>query len=556
MSDPLFTPEAQLMLEKDDKAGMETFCETLHPATVADALTDSFAVDEVWRFLRTTSIKNQAAIFAYFPLEWQLRMVEGAGKEQMANVIEEMAHDDRADLLRRLPGPVRENLLRLVDEADRRDIAKLSQYPENTAGALMTTDYAWLPGNITVEEALDRLRLQAPDKETIYYVYLVDAADWEQRRLVGVVSLRDLIMASRRAILSDLMEKDVQAVHDMDDREKVAHDFGEYDLLAMPVIDAEGRLVGIITSDDVFDVMVSEATEDVHRMGGVGTLEEGYLQTSFLKLWRSRAFWLSLLFGAELFTFTALSHFEDAIAEVVVLSLFVPLCISTGGNSGSQAATLITRALALGEISGRDWLRVFRHEIAMGVVLGATLGVIGFVRASLTPESVRSSSPPRRETFSVTVPRGEDLVIEREKVRAWYAVFSEPKLQVRVRFPAGLPQTIVSANSVKIDLPEEEDLPPPVKSSDGKSLVYTFPAKCTIEKPPVPRFRLAWVIALAVAGICLWGTLMGSMLPLLFKRFGIDPAFASSPFVATFVDVTGIVIYFNIARVILSQVLT
>jgi magnesium transporter len=362
-------------------------------------------------------------------------------------------------------------------------------------------------------------------------------------------------MAPRRAILSDLMETHVESVHDTDDREKVAHVFGEYDLLAMPVVDGEGRLVGIITSDDVFDVMVSEATEDVHRMGGVAPLEQSYLQTSFLKLWRSRAFWLSLLFGAELFTFTALSHFEDAIAEVVVLSLFVPLCISTGGNSGSQAATLITRALALGEVSGRDWLRVFRHEIAMGVVLGATLGVIGFVRASFTPESVRSSSPPRREAFTVSVPAGKELKVEREKTRPWYAIFSDPKLQVRVHLPAGQPQTMASGEAVKIDLPEEEDLPAPTKTSDGKSLVYEFPPKCTLAKPPVPRFRLAWVIALAVAAICLWGTLMGSMLPLIFKRFGIDPAFASSPFVATFVDVTGIVIYFSIAKAILWQTL-
>jgi magnesium transporter len=362
-------------------------------------------------------------------------------------------------------------------------------------------------------------------------------------------------MAPRRAILSDLMETHVESVHDTDDREKVAHVFGEYDLLAMPVVDGDGRLVGIITSDDVFDVMVSEATEDVHRMGGVAPLEQSYLQTSFLKLWRSRAFWLSLLFGAELFTFTALSHFEDAIAEVVVLSLFVPLCISTGGNSGSQAATLITRALALGEVTGRDWLRVFRHEIAMGIVLGATLGVIGFVRASFTPESVRSSSPPRREAFTVTVPVGQELKVERDKTRPWYAIFSDPKLQVRVQIPAGQPQTMASDIAVKIDLPEEEDLPAPTKTSDGKSLVYEFPPKCTIEKPPVPRFRLAWVIALAVAAICLWGTLMGSMLPLIFKRFGIDPAFASSPFVATFVDVTGIVIYFSIAKAILWQTL-
>jgi magnesium transporter len=527
---------------------MGTFCETLHPTTVAETLTDSFSVEDVWRFLHSTSIPIQAAIFEYFPLEWQVKMVAGTGRQEMARLIEQMSADDRANLLRKLPPAVGESLLRLVDEADRRDIATLANYPENTAGALMTTDYAWLSANITVEEALERLRLQAPDKETIYYVYVVD----ESRRLRGVVSLRDLIMAPRRSQLHEVMHTQVVAIHDRDDREKAAQVFSEYDLLAMPVVDSENRLVGIITSDDILDVVVSEATEDVHRMGGVGPLEESYLETSFFRLWRNRAFWLSCLFVAELFTFTALAAFEDAIAEVVVLSLFVPLCISTGGNSGSQAATLITRAMALGQISGRDWFRVFRHEIAMGVVLGLTLGTIGFVRASFTPESVRSNSPPRHDPFVITVPADKELKVEREPEHRW---FRSPKVEVHVTVPQGVPQTIQARDKpTQIDLPEDTELREPTQDAAG-NLVYEFPPKCTIRQEAVPRGRLALVIALAVAGICLWGTLMGSMLPLLFRRLGVDPGIASSPFVATFVDVTGIVIYFSIARVILQEFL-
>jgi magnesium transporter len=547
MADPLFTPEARMMLEKDDRAGMETFCETLHPATVADTLTDSFTAEEVWKFLRSSDIGHQAAIFAYFPMEWQLAMVAGSGREQTAHLIEEMSHDDRAELLRRLPKPVQESLLRLVDEADRRDIAKLIQYPEDSAGALMTTDYAWLPAHITVEEALERLRLQAPERETIYYVYVVD----EQRRLQGVVSLRDLIMAPRQAVISELMETHIVTVRDTDDRATLAKEFQEYDLLAIPVVGADGRLVGIITSDDVLDVVVEETTEDVHRMGAVTPLEDDYLQTSFLKLWRNRAFWLSCLFFAELFTFSALSYFEDAIAEVVVLSLFVPLCISTGGNSGSQAATLITRALALGQISGRDWWRVFRHEIAMGVVLGVTLGVIGFLRASATPESVRASSPPRHEEFTVTVPPGRPLDVASHPRRTWLGL-GKDETEVRVTLPAGLVQTISTPSDVVVEIPEDKALAEPAKDAAG-NLVYTFPHGCTFRRAAVPRIGLAWVIALSVAAICLWGTLMGSMLPLIFKRLGVDPGIASSPFVATFVDVTGIVIYFSIAKTILWE---
>jgi magnesium transporter len=548
MADPLFTPEARLLLEKNEPEAMATFCETLHPATVAEALSDGFPVEDVWRFLHATSIANQAAIFPYFPLEWQVKMVEGAGRQEMARLIERMSHDDRADLLRRLDPQVRDGLLRLVDEADRRDIKQLVNYPEHSAGALMTTDYAWLPADLTAEAALERLRLQAPNSETIYYVYVVD----DHRHLLGVVSLRDLITAPRRAAVSELMETNMVSVAVTDDPEKVAQDMRRYDLLAVPVLDAERRLVGIITYDDVIDVVVSEATEDVQRMGAVSPLAENYLEAPFALVWRKRAVWLACLFLAELFTFTALSYFEDAIATVVVLSLFVPLCISTGGNSGSQAATLITRSMALGQVSSRDWSRVLRHEVAMGVVLGLTLGIIGFVRASFTPASVRGSSQPRPEAFQVVVPVASPLQPE-EITEGWWLWKKTTQL---VTIPAGLEQSMVEQHTVQVALPEDEQLQAPQPAA-GKSglLVYQFPSKCKLHHPPVDRLRLSVVIALAVAAICLWGTLIGSMLPLVFRRLGIDPGVASSPFVATFVDVTGIVIYFSIAKTVLWEVL-
>jgi magnesium transporter len=544
MPHPLFTPEARLLLEKNDTVAMQAFCETLHPATVAETLAEAFDVEDVWRFLNTTSIANQAAIFVYFPLEWQEQLVEGTGRPHMARLIEQMSHDDRADLLRRLDAKVVESLLRLVDEADRRDIATLVKFSENTAGALMTTDYAWLPANITVDQALDRLRLQAPNSETIYYVYIVD----EQRRLLGVVTLRELILAPRKAVVSALMDTQPLTVKVSDDREKVAQEMTRLDLLAIPVLDADNRLVGIVTYDDVIDVVVSEATEDVHRMGAVAPLEESYLETSFVKLWSKRAGWLALLFLAELFTFTALSSFEDAIAAVVVLSLFVPLCISTGGNSGSQAATLITRAMALGQVSPRDWLRVLRHEILMGLVLGITLGVIGFGRAALTPKSVRSGSPPRSERFQVKVHKDATLV-RRAVEDGW---LWKKEIQT-VEIPKGLRQSMVEEDDTTVALPENTDLTIVPDPSDPNSLLWKFPANCKVYHPPVDRYRLSVVIALAVASICLWGTLVGSMLPLFFRRIGVDPGIASSPFVATFVDVTGIIIYFTIARYVLSD---
>jgi len=524
------------MLEKDDKEAMQAFCENLHPATVAESLSGDFEVNEVWRFLSNTKIANQASIFAYFPLDWQIRMVEGGGRQHMAHLIEEMSHDDRAELLRNLDPKVTESLLRLVDEADRRDIARLVTYPENSAGALMTTDYAWLPANITVEDALERLRLQAPDSETIYYVYVVD----DQRRILGVVSLRDLILASRRAALMDVMDRDLVRVRVTDDREKVAQDMAHYDLLALPVVDAEDRLVGIVTYDDAMDVVVSEATEDAYMMGAVAPMEENYLEAKFSVLWRKRAMWLSCLFLAELFTFSALAYFEDAIAQVVVLSLFVPLCISTGGNSGSQAATLITRAMALGQVTSRDWFRVMRHEIAMGLVLGLTLGIIGFVRASFTPESVRSSSPPRRDGFQVRVPKDAYLEVGSDRT---------------VVLPQNAEQVIKGDKKIRVALPEESEFKVGPDPINPDLLLYEFPPMCTIRQRPVPLYRLAVVIGSAVAAICVWGTLVGALLPLVFRRLGVDPGIASSPFVATFVDVTGIVIYFSIAKIVLWQFL-
>ncbi len=267
-------------------------------------------------------------------------------------------------------------------------------------------------------------------------------------------------------------------------------------------------------------------------MGGVAPIEGDYLHAPFVTVWRKRAGWLACLFVAELFTFTAMSYFEDSIAELVVLSLFVPLCISTGGNSGSQAATLITRAMALGQVTLGKWWQVLRHELSMGVLLGLSLGLIGFVRGAATPEDTRRNPKKAEEEFKIvlpqtgtlkkvggdtwTVPTGTRQVIETE--------FND---EIRITTPPG-------------HAPEE------VKDEPG---TYRFPKETVLRSEAVSFWRLGMVIAMSVAIICLWGTMVGSMLPLVFRRLGFDPGYASSPFVATFVDVTGIVIYFSIAKI-------
>jgi magnesium transporter len=357
------------------------------------------------------------------------------------------------DILKEVDPTVMAELLPLVAPEHRRDILRLTAYPENTAGARMTTNYAKILESVSVRQALEEITRQAEQLETIYYIYVVD----EQEHLVGVVSARTLVSALAKPDLPvrEIMETELITVLVTEDQEEVARKVADFDLLAIPVVDDERHLLGIITHDDVIDTVMEEATEDAHRMGGITPMVDNFLEMPFVTVWRKRAGWLCMLFVAELFTFTALAHFEAAIQAVVALALFVPLCISTGGNSGSQAATLVTRALAVGQVTTRDWWRVLRHELLMGIALGCTLGLIGFLRAVLTP------------------------------------------------------QTVLGA---------------------------------------VNHWTLAFVIAQSVACICLWGTLVGSMLPLIFKRLGFDPGFASSPFVATFVDVTGIIIYFNIAH--------
>ncbi len=549
MAHPLFGPEVKQMLAERNTSGLREFCEQLHPATVAEALDEDFTPEQIWEVISQANIRTQASVFEYLPPALQVQMAEKA-RPQVGELLSKMSHDDRVDLLRRLPPRVTEAIMRLVDEADRQDIAKLFQYGENTVGALMTTDYAWLPGTLTAAEAIDQLRQQAPDRETIYYIYVLDDANRRSdgslapRRLLGVVSLRDLILAPRHALIRELMETDLVTLRYADDQEAVAQLFARYDFLAAPVVDDQFGLLGIVTHDDVLDVVREEATEDLQRQAAVGPIEGDYLNASFYRVWKSRVKWLALLFGAELLTFTVMEFFEGLIAAVVVLALFVPLCISTGGNSGTQAATLVTRAMALGYVSPRDWKRVLRRELLMGLALGLTLGVIAFVRGSLTPSDTRSGPRKVNEPFSVRVESAADMAPREVPSSIWGGKSWE------ILLSAGTPQTTAMEKNTRVRLPEGiKTLDPPEKSADA--WVYQFPAECEVRTEPVSRWRLAMTISIAVLGICLWGTLIGCVIPLILQWLGMDPAVASGALVATFVDVTGIAIFFTAAWLIL-----
>ena len=400
MSHPLFGPEVKLMLEEKNAAGLREFCEQLHPATVAEALDEDFTPEQIWEVISAANIRTQASVFEYLPPALQVQMAETA-RPQVGQLLTKMSHDDRVDLLRRLPSRVAEAVIRLVDEADRQDIAKLFQYGENTVGALMTTDYAWLPGTLTAAEAIDQLRQQAPDRETIYYIYVLDdptrRADGSlaPRRLLGVVSLRDIILAPRHALIRELMETDLVTCRYDEDKEVVTDMFARYDFLAAPVVDDQFGLLGIVTHDDVLDVVRAEATEDLQRQGAVGPIEGDYLDASFANVWYNRMKWLAVLFLLQMFTINAMASFESELERVAFLLSFIPLCLSVGGNAGSQAATLVIRAVALEQIRASDWFRVLRREVLMAAALAGALGVLSIVRTYFfTPDSILAKMPP------------------------------------------------------------------------------------------------------------------------------------------------------------------
>ncbi len=371
-----------------------------------------------------------------------------------------LAPDDAADVVQELPSERRQEFLRLLDEPTRAEVTALLAYAEDDAGGLMSPRFARLRPDMTVDEAISYLRRQAREKlETIYYVYVLDS----EQRLLGVVSFRELFASPGSRPVREIMSDDVVTVLEDMDQEAVARVIAQHDLMAVPVLDPGGRIKGIVTVDDIVDVVQEEATEDIQKLGGMEALDLPYLQTGFLAMVKKRAGWLSVLFLGEMLTASAMGYFETEISRAVVLALFVPLIISSGGNSGSQAATLVIRAMALGEARMRDWWRVVRREVAAGLSLGAILAVIGLFRIVL-----------------------------------WEKVF------------------------------------------------HTYGPH---------YFDIALTVALSLVGVVLWGTLTGSMLPMAIRRIGLDPAVASAPFVATLVDVTGLVIYFSAAKMILGGTL-
>jgi magnesium transporter len=435
---------------------------------VADEVLDAEELRDAWPFLDLSErsdglqllpreeaeaffIASSAADAAALLLHWR-----PGNRRQWMRLLEP---DDAADVIQAVGEAHRTMLLGLLDEPTRIEVMALLAYAEDEAGGLMSTRYARLRPQMTVDEALSYLRRQARDRvETIYAAYVLDG----EQRLLGVVSFRDLFAAPAQKKVDEIMETEAVTVSEELDQESVSRVFAEHDLSVIPVVDSRGVMKGIVTVDDIVDVVQEEATEDIQKFGGMEALEQSYLQASRGEMVKKRGGWLSILLVGEMLTATALGFFQHQIEHAAVLALFIPLIISSGGNSGSQASTLVIRAMALGEVRIGDWWRVAKREIGTGLALGVLLGVIGLVR-----------------------------------VMVWGA--------------AGAYGTHYLLLSV--------------------------------------------VVSCSLIGVVMFGTMAGSMLPFLLRRLGADPASASGPFVATLVDVTGIVIYFSIANLMLSELL-
>lgn len=374
----LILPDLRQMLpEMDSDAVVEAF-EDFHPADVADILEnvdDAMAV----KVFETLPIAVSVKAFEHMEEPEQARLLERLGRPTMIKLIERMSSDDRVDLLQTLPERTVESILPLLAQAERNDIKNLLSHEEGTAGAVMTTEYASVPGDMTVRDALAQLRKVAPERETIYEIFVIDA----ERHLQGRLGLRRLVLARPDEVVADIMTPPPASCHVGDDQEDVARIIEKYDVLALPVLDAEERLVGIVTQDDVIDVIEEEATEDAHLMGGVNPLDVPYFQESFFDLAKKRVVWLSMLFIGGMLTTTAIRHYDVVLSSMTILMAFLPLIISSGGNSGSQSATLITRGLAVGDVQLSDWRRIVKRELLMGVCLGFLLAPLGVLRASM-----------------------------------------------------------------------------------------------------------------------------------------------------------------------------
>lgn len=451
------------LIENGDKLSISEFLNDQNISDVA-RLIDEFP-DYESNIIANMSIRRASSVFKILDATQQRRIVKELPPFKMAELLNELPADDRTDFLEELPQQVIRDLIKLLDPEERKITLSLLGYPEDSVGRLMTPDYVYVHYNDTIEKVLQTIRREARTSETVDVIYIIN----EKNQLIDDIKLRDIILATPDKKIGELVDGRVVALNVHDDQEHASQVFKMNNRVALPVTDDNNILLGIVTIDDILWVADEEFSEDMQKMGGTEALEVPYLQTPFFTLIRKRVSWLIVLFIGEMLTASAMGFFAGEIEKAVVLAIFVPLIMSSGGNSGSQASTLVIQAMAVGEVTISDWWRIMRREVFSGLVLGGILGMIGLLR--------------------ITV----------------WAMFMK----------AG----------VITDLYGEHWL------------------------------LIGFTVGFSLIGVVLWGTLSGSMLPLILKKVGADPAVSSAPFVATLVDVTGLVIYFSVAYFFMRGVL-
>ncbi len=395
MKNPLLVPELAEYITNNDIDKLEEFCNSASPAVAAEFLS-ALPHPDVWEAVKHLSPMVRAEIFTYLEPEVQAELTEKLSRKELARLFSDMPPDDRVDLLKKMPEEQRESILPAMAQAEREDIRRLSAYPEGTAGAVMTSDYASLLPDLTAKDAIERLRREAPDKETVYYAYVVD----ESRRLIGFISLKDLILAKSTARVRDIMSTEVVFARTTDDQEDAARTIQKYDLIALPVINGGDALVGIITHDDAFDIITQEHTEDIEKMMAIGGEHAAgvYIQTSAWTHFKNRIGWIVALAGLGLVSGYIVQNFEGILLQFTILASFMPMLADTGGNTGSQSATLVIRALALKEITAKDIFKVLLKEFQVSLPLGLLLAVLAWLRVYWFASS--SNMPP---DFSVII---------------------------------------------------------------------------------------------------------------------------------------------------------
>ncbi|MGV8016628.1 MAG: magnesium transporter [Ignavibacteria bacterium] len=451
----LIQPEIESLIQARNWIPLKEIITDMHPSEVADVISDIPQNDRAIIF-RLLPKESAYKTFEYLEFDIQEELLKALGQEELAEILNEMSPDDRTEFLEELPGPVVKKLIRLLSPEERSVAVTLLGYPENSVGRIMTPDFIAVKTEWDIGKVLQVIRELGNNVEYLDTLFITDT----DGRLLDELTLKEVVMSTSDTKVSELMNANYVSLKVNEPQENAVRIFKEYDLYVIPVVNDENYLVGIVTADDVFDVIEEESTEDIQKFGGMAALDEPYMSVPLFHMVKKRAGWLVILFLGEMLTATAMGFFEHQIAKAVVLALFIPLIISSGGNSGSQAATLTIRAMALGEIRLRDWFRVMKREILSGLMLGIILGFIGFLRISIWN--------------SISNMYGEH----------WFLI--------------------------------------------GLTIFFTL------------------------IGVVMWGTFSGSMLPFLLRKFGLDPAASSAPFVATLVDVSGLLIYFSVATLILT----